>query len=63
MSCPSCASGKVKVRCNPHPIEASVLADGNGNPLSDINETVLLIKNTRSGAGIEFEFNRQEEQP
>jgi hypothetical protein len=60
MSCYYCSNKKVPTRCTPVTIDELVLGDNLGNALVDDNETALLIGLTRSGSGVEFEYNRQE---
>lgn len=52
---------KVPARSNPNPIDQTVLAEEGGLILVDDNEVAILLGVGRTGAGFEFEFNRQEE--
>ncbi len=55
-----CSNQLVKPRCTPNSIDETALTDGNFAILVDDYETGLLIGLTRSGSGVEFEYNRQE---
>jgi hypothetical protein len=57
----SCGSNKkVKARCTPTTIVEIALSDDQPAVLVDSNEVGILIGLTRSGSGVEFEYNRQE---
>jgi hypothetical protein len=51
---------KVKTRCTPTTIVEIALSDDQPAILVDANEVGILIGLTRSGSGVEFEYNRQE---
>jgi hypothetical protein len=55
-----CSNRLVKPRCTPNSIDETALTDDNFAILVDDYETGLLIGLTRSGSGVEFEYNRQE---
>lgn len=55
-----CSNRLVKPRCTPTTINETVLSNDAGAVLVDDNEIGLLIGLTRSGSGVEFEYNRQE---
>lgn len=58
--CACGSSKKVKARCTPTTIVEFVLSDDQPAILVDANEVGILIGLTRSGSGVEFEYNRQE---
>lgn len=55
-----CSNRLVKPRCVPNSIDETVLSNDAGEILVDDFDTALLIGLTRSGSGVEFEYNRQE---
>jgi hypothetical protein len=57
----SCGSNqKIKARCTPATVVEIALSDDQPAVLVDANEIGILIGLTRSGSGVEFEYNRQE---
>ena len=59
MGC-DCSSSKIQPRCVPSTVTEMVLGDDDGNVLVDDYEVAISMSLTRSGAGIEFEYNREE---
>ena len=55
-----CSNKLVKPRCTPVTIDETLLSTNTGAVLVDDFDTALLIGLTRSGSGVEFEYNRQE---
>ena len=56
-----CSNRLVKPRCVPNRIDETALSDNQPAILIDFNNVGILIGLTRSGSGVEFEYNRQEE--
>lgn len=55
-----CSNRLVRPRCTPTTVDETALTDAESEILVDDYETGLLIGLTRSGSGVEFEYNRQE---
>ena len=59
MSNCACNAEKVKARCTDVRVAVILVADENGNVITDSAFTAIMIGTTRTGATQEFEFNRQ----